>query len=98
MRTPIFVSSLSLVIVVASAAIAQTGTQQSVPDTASPDAWLAEEQARFAQCLKDWDAKTRMTKRQWERTCRRVTDERIKYLREQGHIPSAARGKLTGRK
>jgi hypothetical protein len=89
--------ALSLILV-ASGAFAQTDSGTSSTGKASPETWMAEEEARFAQCLKDWDAKTHMTKRQWERTCRRVTDERLKYLREHGHIPAAARGARTGSK
>lgn len=42
--------------------------------------------AQFTQCMKDWDARTHMTKQDWERTCRRVTQERTKYLREHGYL------------
>jgi hypothetical protein len=37
----------------------------------------------FEQCMRDWDAATHMTKQEWSRTCRRVADERMKFLREQ---------------
>jgi len=37
----------------------------------------------FKQCMQDWDAATHMTKREWERTCRRVVDNRVKFLLEQ---------------
>jgi hypothetical protein len=37
----------------------------------------------FKQCLENWDAATHMTKREWERTCRRVVDARVKFLAEQ---------------
>jgi hypothetical protein len=39
--------------------------------------------AQFKQCLQDWDAATHMTKKEWERTCRRVVDARVKFLAEQ---------------
>ena len=38
---------------------------------------------QFKQCLEDWDAATHMTKKEWERTCRRVVDARVKFLAEQ---------------
>lgn len=38
----------------------------------------------LAQCLKDWDRGTHMTRQEWERTCRRVVGNRVKFLREQG--------------
>ena len=37
----------------------------------------------FKQCMQDWDAGTHMTKQDWERTCRRVVDNRVKFLIEQ---------------
>lgn len=40
--------------------------------------------AWFTQCMQDWDSTTHMTKKDWERTCRRVTLERTKFLIDQG--------------
>jgi hypothetical protein len=97
MRPATYVWLLPLILA-ASAAFAQSGTPPAATGKASSETWLAEEQSRFAQCIRDWDAKTHMTKRQWERTCRRVTDERIKYLRDSGHIPAAAKQAQTGSK
>jgi hypothetical protein len=37
----------------------------------------------FAQCMKDWDPATHMTKEEWARTCRRVRDDRVKFLLKQ---------------
>jgi hypothetical protein len=37
----------------------------------------------LAQCLRDWDAATHMTKQEWARTCRRVVENRAKFMREQ---------------
>ena len=37
----------------------------------------------FKQCMQDWDAGTHMSKQDWERTCRRVVDNRVKFLIEQ---------------
>lgn len=37
----------------------------------------------FAQCMRDWDAETHMTRQEWSRTCRRVVDNREKFMREQ---------------
>jgi hypothetical protein len=91
MHAPAYAWSLSLIIVAGSAAFAQIRTQPEATGKMSPEAWMAEEKTRFDQCLKDWDAKTHMTKQEWERTCRRVTEERLKYLRESGHIPPASR-------
>jgi hypothetical protein len=38
----------------------------------------------LAQCLKDWDSGTHMTRQEWARTCRRVVSNRLRFLREQG--------------
>ena len=38
----------------------------------------------LAQCLKDWDRGTHMTRQEWARTCRRVVSNRVRFLREQG--------------
>ena len=43
-----------------------------------------------AQCLKDWDAGTHLTKQEWGRICRRVVDDRAEYLTKQG-MPLPAR-------
>jgi hypothetical protein len=40
--------------------------------------------SNFDQCMKDWDATTHMTKRDWERVCRRVTTDRGKFRKQQG--------------
>ena len=66
-------------------------TSPSVPTTksATANAKSAGEEARergaarLAECLRDWDAATHMTKKEWERTCRRATQERVKFLTEQ---------------
>ena len=36
----------------------------------------------FKQCMQDWDAATHMTKQDWQRTCRRVADNRAHFLIE----------------
>jgi hypothetical protein len=37
----------------------------------------------FKQCIQDWDAGTHMTRKEWERTCRRVVDGRMKFMVDQ---------------
>jgi hypothetical protein len=32
----------------------------------------------YSQCMQDWDSGTHMTKQVWERTCRRLMQERGK--------------------
>src|SRR5262245_4411510 len=34
----------------------------------------------YEDCRKGWDAKTHMSKKDYERTCRRMAQERVKYL------------------
>jgi hypothetical protein len=33
----------------------------------------------FNQCAKDWDTFTHMTRAEWERTCRRVATDRVRF-------------------
>ncbi len=49
--------------------------------------------ARIAHCLKDWDAKTHMTKQEWERTCQRVTENQNKFLQEHAYIADDKKSK-----
>ena len=37
----------------------------------------------LAQCLRDWDAATHMSRQEWARTCRRVVSNRTRFLSEQ---------------
>jgi hypothetical protein len=36
-----------------------------------------------AQCMRDWDAATHMTKQEWARTCARVVKNRIEFRLDQ---------------
>jgi hypothetical protein len=36
----------------------------------------------FAECMKDWEVATHMSKEEWTSTCRRVVDGRVKFLLE----------------
>jgi hypothetical protein len=38
----------------------------------------------FEKCMNDWDTTTHMTKKDWERTCRRLADQRVKFRLEHG--------------
>ena len=33
----------------------------------------------FTQCMADWDATTHMTKGEWNRVCRRVVTDRVRF-------------------
>jgi hypothetical protein len=37
-------------------------------------------QAWYEDCRKGWDTKTHMSKKDYERTCRRMAQERVKFL------------------
>ena len=41
----------------------------------------------FETCMKDWDSGTRMTKKEWGRTCRRLANQRAKFRLEHGFAP-----------
>jgi uncharacterized membrane protein YbaN (DUF454 family) len=41
----------------------------------------------FETCMKDWDRATRMTKKEWSRTCRRLANQRAKFRLEHGFTP-----------
>ena len=73
-----------------SSTAAESRTDQTKRDrTSSSDQERIDEM--FAQCLKDWDAKTHMTKREWTRVCRRVVDDRTKYYKQDGGDLSSVR-------
>ena len=71
-----------------------TGMQKtpapSPPETtAKPSAADTPDQIRkrgadwLAQCLQDWDAATHLTRKEWQRVCRRVAGERVNELLKQ---------------
>lgn len=70
----------------AGAASAQSTTSQTAAREAHREDAANDEKKYFALCMNDWDVKTHMSKRQWERTCRRVTEQRLNYLREHGYL------------
>ena len=54
-------------------------------DPLQREGYLAEEP--IESCIARWDAGTHMTKAQWRQVCKRVNEERLEYLREQGALP-----------
>lgn len=39
----------------------------------------------FNECAKDWDTFTHMTRAEWDRTCRRVATDRVRFkIQQQG--------------
>ena len=103
MRVLVLASSLTLI--AAGAALAQSGSRPlgaaSAPtpqaqnvrpktDDADAAATLRTLSTQyFAECMRDWDAATHMTKQEWARTCRRVVDGRAKFKLEQGKLEQA---------
>jgi hypothetical protein len=90
MRILLGICRLSAVIA-CGAAYAQSDGQSSAASVAAARATLPnsgekpeQSQARgrawFARCMQDWDAGTHMTKQDWERTCRRLAQERTKFV------------------
>ncbi|HJZ34350.1 MAG TPA: hypothetical protein VKF35_24760 [Hyphomicrobiaceae bacterium] len=61
----------------------------------SPDQIRACGNRWYNDCLADWDTQTHMSKREYGRVCRRVADERVKFLLEQrsneDHPPQKSR-------
>ena len=90
---------LSLAVFAASlAAFAQSGTDpagatlpkvQPSGVAPRPSGGLSEEEIRakgaewHAECMRDWDRQTHMTKQEWTRTCNRVVSDRVQWLRGQ---------------
>ena len=67
----------------------ETGGQTGEPPAAiparprTPTEAADRRKAWFDQCMQDWDKETHMSKTEWERTCRRMAHERMKFLLEQ---------------
>jgi hypothetical protein len=91
------VCSLTLIIASA-AAYAQSGIEpksatlprvQTPSVTSRPSGILSAEEIRakgvewHAECMRDWDQQTHMTKQEWARTCQRVVNDRVQYLYDQ---------------
>ena len=61
--------------------ITMIGTAQAQTAVAKSEEELVK--SNFDQCMKDWDSTTHMTKRDWERVCRRVATDRGKFRSQQ---------------
>ena len=100
LRAIFLVGSLSLILTDGTAAAqsgpppksATSSTTAQIPrtpnDPTKADRLSPSDQERIAQytaqCLNDWDAATHMTKQEWARVCRRVADNRVKFMLETG--------------
>jgi hypothetical protein len=74
MHMRILVCGLSLV-AASGAAYAQSDPR---PKSATSTDVEAHATAMYSQCMQDWDSGTHLTKQEWERTCRRLMQERGK--------------------
>jgi hypothetical protein len=45
----------------------------------------------YEDCRKGWDAKTHMSKKEYDRTCRRMAQERVKYLHDEERARTRAK-------
>ena len=77
MRTSLLVCSMLLLITSGMAQAQIPGRTQSAEELRTD--W-------FKQCMQDWESSTHMTKRQWERVCRRVVDNRVQGTMNDGSI------------
>ena len=59
------------------------GATPNPTDVETPEQRRKRGAAWFNECLKDWDAATHMTKKDWQRVCRRVSVERVKLTKEE---------------
>jgi predicted component of type VI protein secretion system len=62
-------------------AYAQTLTQGERPKEPVKDL-RAQTDTWFRDCKQGWDAGTHMTRRDYERTCLRMAQERVKFMRD----------------
>jgi hypothetical protein len=62
-------------------AYAQSVAQRQSP-TEPPKDVRAQADSWFKDCKQGWDAATHMTRRDYERTCLRMAQERVKFLRD----------------
>jgi invasion protein IalB len=60
---------------------AQSVAQRESPKEPSKDV-RAQADSWFKDCKQGWDAATHMTRRDYERTCLRMAQERVKFMRD----------------
>jgi hypothetical protein len=97
MRLALHLCSL-LLVAAPVGAVAQSGTgptsatlpkMQPSSSPPKPSTGLSDEEIRakgaewHAECMRDWDRQTHMTKHEWTRTCDRVVGDRVQWLRGQ---------------
>jgi hypothetical protein len=79
------INSLTVRLIAASIALTAPAWGEDAPKQTKP-MYLGTEPVE--SCIKRWDPGTHMTKLEWEDACRRISEERGTYLREQGSVPS----------
>jgi hypothetical protein len=82
MRISLLVGSILLLIASGMAQAQVSGRTQSAEELRAD--W-------FKQCMQDWESSTHMTKREWERVCRRVVDDRVKATMNDAPIQQGAK-------
>jgi hypothetical protein len=73
--------ALVLVSLLCMLGLAATAQAANDPELTVSEKELAE--TYFKDCMKDWDDATHMTRKDWERTCRRVTNDRARFRMQQ---------------
>jgi hypothetical protein len=64
-----------------SSAASVAAARAALPNSGEkPEQSQARGRAWFVRCMQDWDLGTHMTKKDWERTCRRLAQERTKFV------------------
>jgi hypothetical protein len=89
MRTLFLVGAVCLV-AACGVASAQSNKREATPaPPAAPEAQLSPAEIRergaqyLADCVKDWDKGTHMSKKDWTRTCQRVVQRRMDFMLQQ---------------
>jgi hypothetical protein len=76
------------------ASLPSKSTEKSDLDTKSIDENVA---YWLKTCLADWDKETHMTREEWRTTCKRVSAERGKFLRENPTVNTFGTAKVQKR-
>lgn len=94
MRTLLITGSTWLLLASGTAINAQTGGREArdpskVPSIGAPDEIRKRGADYLAQCIKDWEPATHMTKQEWQSTCQRVSLDRVKFMLDQAKKDSS---------
>jgi hypothetical protein len=72
----------------ASAILPNPQLPNTAPEVGTPsDEEIREKTAYWhAECIRDWDRQTHMSKQEWADTCQRIVADRVKWLRSRDHL------------